>query len=251
MGILVSQGPCMYCNSSDAGTYYDDGYKCFSCGASYGFRGPQRPVRSFSSPNLALPIGLTYNPSEFSYEALRWLYQYYVDEKLIRKYSIGYDRETSRVFLPVVIDGELTSYSSRAVTPSKYKYITKGKKKMFTTGPGTTSIVLTEDFLSCIRVGEVMDSAYLQGTSLGYKDAQKLLQAYDEIIIWLDGDEAGVDGAAKIKAKLQELEMKSLLRNLWHNSPKRVIIRVLSTDKDPKCYTTKEIQELLNVTKSS
>ena len=102
--------------------------------------------------------------------------------------------------------------------------------RFYPTTSSISAVVLTEDIVSAMKVGEVCDSLALMGVSLE-KDYFTELTEYDTIFIWSDMDNHEV--------KLQTLKLKNKLE--VYN--KRVII--ISTPKDPKEYTTEEIEEII------
>ena len=66
------------------------------------------------------------------------------------------------------------------------------------------TVVLTEDYISAVRVHQCgVDSWCLFGTTLNYSDVELLLNNYNKIYIWLDGDKPGRDGAAKITKSIK------------------------------------------------
>ena len=90
------------------------------------------------------------------------------------------------------------------------------------------TIVLVEDVISAIRVSKYLDCVHLGGTSIN-KSTEDLLNAYINVYIFLDGDEAGKNGAMKIRNKLK----------LNYN------VRVIRAKKDPKCHTDEELKRIL------
>jgi hypothetical protein len=250
VGNYVKQAPCFACNGR-GGTYYTDGYKCFSCGISYGGTGKLKAVDKKSTDELVWPPGTVFEPEAFTLDVKKWLYTHYVTDYLITKYSLGCIPESNAVVLPIKIDGELKSYSVRKFSKNscKYKYITKGSKKEanFFTGQDIQSdkIVLVEDFLSSIRVGEYCPCLCLQGTNISDTLLRELIKKYNKIVIWLDDDEGGNNGYKKIKTRAKTLLADNYVRNLWALNPQMGKCVRLKTEKDPKCLSPNELKELL------
>lgn len=88
--------------------------------------------------------------------------------------------------------------------------------------------MLVEDFASAIVVGEVHPCWALNGSSLTQNVIAKLAEK-SKIISWLDPDKAGRLGALKIKQRCTFTDT-----------------HVVLTNKDPKYYSNKEIEEILH-----
>lgn len=91
------------------------------------------------------------------------------------------------------------------------------------------SIVLVEDILSCVRVSEFQSCMSLCGTQIKNDKQYYTLQKYKNVILWLDGDIAGIRGAEKIKRDFK----------LYKN------VRVITTKRDPKEFPSQEIKNIL------
>jgi len=101
----------------------------------------------------------------------------------------------------------------------------------------TKTLVITEDYLSAWRVGfnTTHSSMALLRTSLSDKALFDIAgKHYETIIIWLDPDEAGRKGAAKVYEKLN------------HFLPQNTNIVIFDLDKEPKECTPTELQTYLN-----
>ena len=90
------------------------------------------------------------------------------------------------------------------------------------------TVVLVEDLLSMMKVGEVCKCFTLLGTSLKEKFLTKLI-GRDEVLIWLDPDEPGQRAARKIAKQLRGL----------------VKTRIIHSDVDPKYLSVDKVKELL------
>ena len=226
--------PCSECSSSDAMVEYDTHFWCFSCQAYISKSGADR--RRAVAPKedrIEYPEDLIRDPRQFHVAALKWLYKYKIFDDQIKLYGISYLPEVHRVFIPTKDEkGNLLSYQTRSLsyfdTP---KYLGKGSKSLFHSKQAkTTIIVLVEDALSCIRVGEYLSCVSLQGTSLRTEDIPAILK-YNEILLWLDGDKAGKTASRKLKKQL------SMYKECT----------ALSTPKDPKEHSRRHIKSLLGV----
>jgi len=144
-------------------------------------------------------------------------------------------------------EGEHIGYQVRNLDPNATpKYLThyfdvdnKGAGSWFYK-EGSKTLVLTVDYLSAYRVNRDApncSSIALLRTAISEK---LLLQIYEsdfnQIIVWLDPDSAGVEGAAKAYKKLQ------------HFLPTSTKVLVYGVDKEPKQLTPKELHNgLLSV----
>jgi hypothetical protein len=248
-------GACPFCgggNNTPCFATYDNGYNCFTCGkkkAGDRLEYAYRPILR-NETNMNLPEH-TQNISEFSPTVLKWLYSYYVYDDLIKKYGISYVKyakygsfEGESLILPVIVDKKLVSYQQRFF-PNK-KFLTKGDKSniLYIECKGSDTLVLVEDYISAIRVGEHAHTICLQGVHMMYH-VSKFLENIDmNIEIWLDPDKAGVDASVELLDKLKKiLTVSSKYRAFAIRESRTVSIR--TTEKQPKDYSGEEIKEIL------
>jgi hypothetical protein len=109
---------------------------------------------------------------------------------------------------------------------------TKGEAAWFYNGSKT--LVITEDYLSAYRVSR--DSGFSSMALLRTTITDKtLMQIYDmgfsEIYIWLDSDEAGVKGAAKVS------------KTLRHFLPSDVKLMTIHSNDEPKHLTPEQLEK--------
>ncbi len=245
--LIKAHLPCSDCGSSDALAEYSETTYCFSCNRT-------RSVESESSffpEMLDLPKepGILSLPSRFttvalSVDAMKWLLSYNIFKDLREKYNIGYVHKSivngimvhNRVILPSYIDGELKNYAARALIPEDLpKYIVAGDKSAMFWSEGDykyRTLVIVEDNLSAIRVGELLPAVSLIGTSMSKENMLTLANDYDILIVWLDGDKPGQRAAKKLVKSL------SLLHSEVHN---------VVTKRDPKCLFDSEIRSVLTL----
>lgn len=98
------------------------------------------------------------------------------------------------------------------------------------------TLVITEDYLSAYRVNNdtTHSSVALLRTALSDKTLRQIHDLnFEYVLIWLDPDEAGVKGAAKIYKQLN------------HYLPSTTKIIVLGIDKEPKQCTPAELYDTL------
>jgi hypothetical protein len=163
-----------------------------------------------------------------------WFYQYGISAPLARSYGIGYSPSLDRVVLPVFESGTLTAVQMRTIDPArKPKYLNP-------TGPGVSGAifesdlrptkgvtVLVEDILSAIKVGKVHHATSILGTNMTDVRAAKINSKNHTVLIWLDSDKAGREGARDAEKQLLLLGVR--------------VIRIC-TPLDPKLYTLEEIR---------
>lgn len=238
---------------------YDNGWHCFSCGASYvtdvdnySFR-----AQKTASKGVYIPEHITFNPDKFSLYVLNWLYQYGLYKSDIKKYNIGYipyeefktkselEFKGESLLFPIISNLEIGNYQRRFF-PDK-KILTVGNKELIFLPQKDSSfcdkIVLVEDYISAIKVSGVIPSMCLFGTKLKENQLEECLR-YRNIIIWLDGDKPGQDGANKIYKKLCDTIKYRCKLNAFNSMCYNV--RIITTDNDPKTYSSTEINTILN-----
>ena len=176
---------------------------------------------------------LTYDlPEDFSQTiapiGLAWLGKAGWTVSLINRYNIGWSERLKRVILPMPI-----GYTARAVLPfDQPKYLQKCPEGALwrSNQMVTSTCVVTEDILSAGRVGELLSSYALNGTSASAAEIGALCR-HDLIIVWLDPDRAGSSGA------------KALCSNLSFIGKRVVKIY----NKEPKHMTREELRSVLEV----
>lgn len=247
--LIATHLPCTDCGSSDALAEYEKNTYCFSCGQS---RSTSTEKSFFpviedldNDGNTSLRMPST-SSSRLSRAATQWLLSHHIYEDLREKYnirSVAYDNVNgitlkNRVIIPSYEeDGTLAFYQARALDEDDGpKYYTIGNKEyLFWSRSGDPypckdSIVLVEDMLSAIRVGEFTQSVSLIGTSINEKQLLQIVKNYAIIIVWMDGDSAGQKAATKLMKKF------SLVSSKVFN---------IVTRQDPKCLYDGEIKRHL------
>jgi hypothetical protein len=189
----------------------------------------------------------TRNPREFSPQVLKWLYSYYVFDELIRKHKIGYVADTGdwgdSILLPVVKDNEIV-FVTRRFFPEK-KVLGIGEKQLYKIKTGSKTLILVEDYISAIRLEEYGDVYCLFGTYLNRTEVPAILNEYDEIVVWLDGDDAGIKGTKNIVKQLG-YQIQENKRRFPLKYPKGWSINTIQSREDPKFYSSREIGRYLN-----
>lgn len=224
--LLESKMPCPWCPSSDGYHEYETNFHCFSCHKS------KKKPKEENSRSLFIDKDVDYGvvhtggvtlpktaTKDFPKEAMKWLLEAGITQNMIYLHNICYvENEVvpipnttrsvqlhKRIILPAINGDEY--YQARSLNPCEpRKYITIGAKKPYWLrelhfGP-QTSIVVVEDILSAIRVGEYTSSVALLGTSLDDETAL-LLAAFKEVKVWMDSDAPGIAASNKIVKKLK------------------------------------------------
>lgn len=254
--IVNRSNSCPYCGPDhDNSCYitYSDGDFCFSCGKGHR-KGEEYYV--YKTQNLVasgefIVPEYTANPKEFSLFILEWLYQYYISDDLIKLYKIAYCApqagKSESVLLPIVDDNyEMVAYQRRFF-PDKTFYSSPGlRDQLFVPGyTGTEeTVVLVEDYISAIRVGEHGPTMCIFGTSLNRNQIDFIVKTFSKVVIWLDDDEPGRKAAHKIRSRLYSAYVQ--LTNMRAYSAREVVIKTVDNEKQPKENSPNEIKNILS-----
>ncbi len=255
MSDLIDRGlPCPHCHSSDARAEYEDNFYCFSCHAVDVKKKSSNYVTKESLKELTRPqeIELPKDATPRLPDAARaWLYSHHFTDAMIHDAKICYSEHCivwsqrkgemvdtgARIILPyyrnhLASERKLIFFEARTLDKkNKLKYATAGGKKdcYFSNPYHWSPLVIVEDILSAIRVGHSIRCVSIRGTSINTQRLLDVVNGTSEFILWLDSDKPGQDAARKWKNKLS-----------WAGSVRNIV-----TEKDPKCYSDKEIQEIL------
>ena len=167
-------------------------------------------------------------------EGRLWLFKASITPHRALEMGIGYSEHYQRVIIPIYQGSELVYFQARALHDyQEIKYINpKVDRSAIAYWVGThdsdqARIIVTEDILSAIRVGKFIPAMSALGTKLSVPLANKLMQ-YDHVTTWLDPDQAGIDGAYKMR-KMLYVPTTNIL-----------------SSADPKNLTDEEIKACLN-----
>jgi hypothetical protein len=179
---------------------------------------------------------------------MTWLLKGGISATLRDVYSLTWSKKYGRALLPVYSStGNITDLVLRALLPNQ-----KPKYLMDSVSPNTSvflskqsraqflsvdtslylyDVVIVEDVLSAIRVGEFLPTGSLLGTSASQGKLERVLQHSSELKqprvgLWLDPDQAGVAGNAKLRRTLDLFGLE---------------YGIISSPKDPKNITDSEI----------
>lgn len=230
--MLIEMSHCPFCDSghtSPCFARYTDGYKCFTCGAW------KQADRSFiEAPVIKNTINMPeheHNPKRFRVDSLKWLYQYYLTDEVIRKRWILEAKDGSLMF-PAIIDGEIDFYVRRWLDTKRIRNV--GNKPRYIMGEGKT-IVIVEDFISAIRVAEHTSTLCLFGTKCNKDTINHILTNYDRIVLWLDGDKAGQDASYVLQSYIRKAHYWLKKKRTFEDF--KLSMCNIKSELDPKCYS--------------
>lgn len=246
MSKIISQGKCSNCGSSDACTTYDDGHSwCYSCRKYVPptntlenmYKRLQRNTKELNTITLQ-GKKLEPLPDDCSMvigvEALRWLKSYGITDKEIKSSNIVWSAYRQMLIFPSYDnDMNLLHWQGRYFPQRNPKCYTQGDNNHITLFPATETalegvVVVCEDYLSALKVSRYCDSLCLFGSHVPPKLISKLRQqGYESIWFWLDYNK-GKD-SQKFRDKYGIF----------------VKTRSIVTEKDPKEYDSKSIENIL------
>lgn len=214
---------------------YEDGKTfCFRCKQAKQLKSLFKNLAKGELILREIEVPLDINGRLVEEDAYQWLNKYNINWSYLGDLFF-WDNKSRRWIFPY---GKFAWM--RSIDPEvKPKMLYAGKKEDQTlyylkTIFDPVSLIIVEDIISCIRVNEFQDCIALCGTSLSEKKKEELLKIikktkYQNVILWLDGDQAGRKGAEKLRKELKSY----------------IDIRIIRTKKDPKCFSSKEIKEIL------
>lgn len=242
--MLVETKECPFCGNGQKTpcfAVYTDGYHCFTCGkskkTSHSVIQPHQKALNEGLPSLPK---VNKNPTTFTVEGQKFLLQYFITQKMMQNYSIWETERKSFIF-PVFDADNIVFYVERYY--NEKKIFNRGKKiEMLVCNSRTAdTLVIVEDFLSAIRVHDAGFSVLcLFGTKIKFDNLVQKTQDFDNIVIWLDGDDAGQSSARVLNSMLQTANKKRRLLE----RPKCVY--KLCTQLDPKKYNKKQIGDYIH-----
>lgn len=240
----VRYEPCPKCRENgkdrrgdNLARYSDGGGHCFSCGHHVWPKG----IRTLVKDDHHGDEDKTVLPSDFSREvparAWQWLLQYGLPFTYWRPF-VGWSEKDKRLVLtvgnPVRFSiGRYFGTETGERTPRKWWVY--GDRSGFTDilqpkeGSPEQAVVLVEDIISWHKVGQVAPSLCLFGVKIGDPVIKKLIAFKRPVTLWLDRDQLSL-----LAPKLNRIA--ALVG---------ASVRYVSTDKDPKMYSTDEIKEIL------
>lgn len=162
-----------------------------------------------------------------------WLYKASITEDTWRAHSMGWSPKLSRVIIPVYSGGTFKGCIMRAVEKDhKPKYISNyagGSTYVVGTLNGDGQLVVVEDALSAIRIAKYTQSMATLTTQIPITALLSSIIATGakQILCWFDGDRAGKHAWERLHKSIAMLPY--------------VEVHKISTSKDPKAYSNREI----------
>lgn len=228
---------------SDNLALYNDGHSyCFSCGYYQPNPKAQRPS---AKPQISIkPKKDFYIPSDITtdipYDIMNTLtVQYHINLNDIITNKMLWSNSYQWLIFPIEHEGESLGFQARNFNKSKpYKWFTQFNKKdllkLYSPNKAISfeSVVLVEDIISAIRVGNVTSCVPLFGSRISDKLLYKIKKdsRFKHLIIWLDSDK--VKESLNFSQKAKELGIHT---------------KVVLSPLDPKCYDKQTIKDYLNV----
>lgn len=216
---------------------------CFACNSGSRVR-KDSPVLCEAPVDTSKPVPLPDDCvalQELSEDVLNKVYYYFLTrginpDTMLKDMQVLFSAKTMRVCLEM-FGG---CFSGRGIAGQKVKALTysdsiatKYAVHPCDGGPWSGTVVITEDYLSALKIRYAMQGSVTavsaQGCGMPKQLLPKLLKT--QVLIMLDGDSAGQKGSALMYKKL-----KGLINTKIINTP---------TGKDPKNLTVNEIRSLL------
>ena len=221
---------CYDCGSSTGLASYDDGEYCHACNSKQHVRSlitsSNTIVESIYKDNKHIPED---QQDKWPEEAWQYVKRYYLTNDLIKHHNIYWSNTAKRIIFPNDrFDSDCAWGRSLTDRPKWMKYgNSKGIVYPYRTC-NTEELVLVEDCISAIRVSQFKDCLSLSGTSIK-EGMEDVISSHKKLIIWLDGDIAGIRGAEKIRREFK----------LYKD------VRVINTKVDPKELTHAQLEGVL------
>lgn len=205
-----------------------DGYQwyCHHCAQGGFVRAGVRNIHKVEEPYEGPSLPADFDPDHNNWPD--WAEEFKVQ-------GWGFSKRMNRVIIPVY-GPELKGYQARAAPNEKPKYLTNGKKLVYTVFKDREDVCIVEDALSAERVGEVIDAAACLGSDMNTETLMQVAKGHKRAYVWLDNDNHTV-----------RKNQRSLVQRLSMIMPTKGIV----TDRDPKHHTREEIEQCLQQAKST
>lgn len=179
------------------------------------------------------PMPRVYDVDDWPLDAKVWLYRAGLGRDEIGRLGAYYHPPTNRVVLPVYASEKgIVYWQARALDGRKPKYLGPAVKpaSLLARWGRAESPTLCEDILSAFKVGLVAEGWAVLGTHVQDNMVAALMDRQAPVNVWLDPDDAGQRGAAKIIRQLRAYGLT---------------VRNIVSPKDPKLMQRADIKELL------
>jgi hypothetical protein len=227
---------CPSCGSKDNLGVWDDGHKfCFGC--KYYEPGTNSVHQVFNPQIVKTTI------YDYPYDAcedipitpLKWLLNCGITFRLQKDFGIEWSDKREMLCWKIYgISGRLLGWQGRCFSPkAKTKYFTQGRIHediclIYPWDNPNNPVILVEDYISAIRVGQILPCLVLFGCVCSMVTLYALSNRFSSLKVWLDADK--LDNARKIASHASIVGLKS---------------KVIYTPKDPKEYSDSDIKKYL------
>lgn len=226
-------------NCQAAGVYVDNSYMTYRDNT---FAHDWAGHLNTEVDNVERPPSVTFDGNEWPVYAKAWLYSNQLNFGHAKRYGIGYDANTDRVYLPRyrhlhyggMLPSEIVGYQLRRVRPNskepKYLTVTDGSTRQDTwiwPDNGRDTAVLVEDYVSGIHIAEAFGSkpnapvvVVNYGVKIEPTIMHKLAGTFKQVRIWLDNDSEHVKEQAKLMARTIQMYGTPCTADFAHSDPK-------------------------------
>ena len=237
---VVSKERCPKCaklgndTSGDNLAVYSDGHKyCYGCGWHSGEKHLKLIVTNkpklddFYMPNDVSP-DIAFKPMQWLKNDCHFTIQDIISNKIL------WSEMYSWLIFPIEHESITLGFQARNFNELKpYKWYTKFKKKdllkIYSKTKDIQSLVLVEDIVSAIRIGNITPCSPIFGSTIADSLLMQIKKSsVNKLIIWLDEDK-----------RKQALTYASRARQLGIHTT------CISTGIDPKAHTNQQLKELL------
>jgi len=202
MKALRNSRNCENCGSNHKSKpvcFYENGWHCFSCGASKIYDRSYTPKERYNSVQVPEWPLAKRDFNEFTLENQLRLTKFGLSPQVCQKYCLM-ETEENGLILPNIKEGKLISYQVRWYEPRRIQ--TFGEKSPVYTEPRGDVVILCEDFFSYMRIDELYNGICLFGTKASHEILSYVVNTYTNIIIWLDDDHMKEKNSGQIAAKI-------------------------------------------------
>lgn len=167
-------------------------------------------------------------------DAKIWILSYGLSMDTINESGICWSDKFSSILFPRYHNGTMVAYQTRKFPASKPKYLTYGDStSLYDPIRGSTrgsTLVLVEDYLSCLKVSQITPAFALNGTGLKDTQLSYLLKDWKRFVIMLDNDNWQV--------KQHQLSLHKRIATFAYSD-------IVEVHKDPKEYELEDLKTLL------
>ena len=222
----MSRSQCPDCNASRGLAVYVKNTYCFSCHKKTPFRSL---IKNYYTNKYEIVLD---DIEKLPNRCRKVLSNYYLTELHESAYNISYSPKLDRILFYVC-----DSVWARAMDNTKkdkwLKIAGNTKHTLIPNQSWPDTVCIVEDIISGIRCADIMSTIVLCGTNYKTDEFKDLIQNYKNVILALDADEAGKSISE------QFIKDYKLLKHIYQ----------VRNNKDPKCYSLRELPVLIGSSK--